>query len=101
DGTTGAALLAMTPDELRDRTMQFAVRTVRFCRSLPESWEARRIGGQLIDASTSVAVNYRAAGRGRSYREFTSKIGLVLEEADESYAWMQLIARLDLASGPE
>jgi len=47
----------MTPEELRDRTMQFAVRTVRFCRTLPESWEARRIGGQLIDASTSVAVN--------------------------------------------
>src|SRR5262245_23416015 len=91
----------MTPHELRNRSMQFAVRAVRFCRTLPDSWEARRIGGQLIEASTSMAMNYRAAGRGRSYREFTAKLGVVVEEADETLGWIELITQLQLANGPE
>src|SRR5262245_28644560 len=91
---------AMTPHELRNRSMQFAVRVVLFCRTLPASWEARRIGGQLLDSATSVAMNYRAAGRGRSHREFTSKLGVVVEEADETVGWLELIARVELAKGP-
>jgi four helix bundle protein len=71
------------------------------CRTLPDSWEARRIGGQLIEASTSMAMNYRAASRGRSHREFTAKMGIVAAEADETLGWLELIAQLELANGPE
>ena len=81
--------------------MQFAVRAVRFCRTLPTSWEARRIAGQLIDCTTSVAMNYRAATRGRSRAEFIAKLGIVVEEADESVGWLELVAQLGLADGPE
>ena len=77
--------------------MQFALRTVRFCFTLPDRWQVRRIAGQLIDSSTSMAMNYRAAGRGRSHREFTAKLGLVAEEADESLGWLELIEQLELA----
>src|SRR5262245_42140393 len=91
----------MTPQELRDRSMQFAVRIVRFCRTLPNTWETRRIGGQLIESSTSMAMNYRAAGRGRSHREFTAKLGVVVEEADESLGWLKLIAQVQPATGDE
>jgi four helix bundle protein len=100
-GTAGASARRMTPQELRNRSKQFAVRAVRFCRSLPGTWEARRVGGQLIDSSTSVAMNYRAAGRGRSHREFTAKLGTVVEEADESLGWLELIAEVPIAKGPE
>src|SRR5258707_3500040 len=91
----------MTPHELRARSMQFAIRAVRFCFALPDIWQVRRIGGQLIEASTSMAMNYRAAGRGRSHREFTAKLGTVVEEADESLGWLELITQLHLANGPE
>jgi four helix bundle protein len=91
----------MTSEELRKRTMRFAVRVVRFCRTLPDTWEARRIGGQLIDAGTSVAMNYRGATRGRSRAEFIAKLGIVVEEADESVGWLELIGQVDLARGPE
>src|SRR5882762_2496246 len=91
----------MTPQELRNRSMQFALRAVRFSFNLPDKWQVRRIAGQLIDSSTSMAMNYRAAGRGRSHREFTSKLGLVAEEADESLGWLEFIAQLELARGPE
>jgi four helix bundle protein len=81
--------------------MRFAVRVVRFCRTLPDTWEARRIGGQLLDAGTSVAMNYRSATRGRSRAEFIAKLGVVVEEADESVGWLELIGEVDLARGPE
>jgi len=59
------------------------------------------MAGQLIDSATSVAMNYRAAGRGRSRAEFIAKLGLVVEESDESVGWLELIARLELSSEPE
>jgi four helix bundle protein len=91
----------MDSTELRERTMRFAVRAVKFCRTLSNAWESRRIGGQLIDASTSVAMNYRATRRARSRAEFISKLGTVVEEADECVGWLELIARLELATGSE
>ena len=48
-----------------------------------------------------MAINYRAAGRGRSHREFTAKMGTASEEADESYGWLELIDDLGIAPGPE
>ena len=91
----------MTSEELRSRTMRFAVRVVRFCRTLPNTWEARQIGSQLMDAAMSVAMNYRAATRGRSRAEFIAKLGIVVEEADESVGWLELITQVELAKGSE
>ena len=91
----------MTSEELRNRTLRFAVRVVRFCRTLPDTWEAHRIGGQLIDAGTSVAMNCRSATRGRSRAEFITKLGVVVEEADESLGWLEPIGQVGLARGTE
>ena len=78
-------------EELKMRTFQFAVSIVKLVRELPTTSEARRIGGQLFDAGTSVAANYRAACKARSHAEFIAKIGIVLEEADESDFWLHLL----------
>jgi four helix bundle protein len=91
----------MDQEELRNRTMRFAIRAVRFCRTLPDSWETRRIGGQLLGSATSVAMNYRSATRGRSRNEFIAKLGIAVEEADETVGWLELIAQVDLARGGE
>jgi four helix bundle protein len=83
----GASRPGVNSEALRNRTMRFAIRAVRFCRTLSAAWEGRRIGGQLVDSATSVAMNYRAAGRGRSCAEFIAKLGIVVEECDESVGW--------------
>lgn len=88
----------MTPKELKDRTKRFAVNTVRLCRELPPTLDSRRIGGQLIDSSTSVAANYRAACRARSRAEFIAKLGIVLEESDESLFWLELLVETELVA---
>jgi len=81
----------MTPKELKDRTKRFAVDIIRLCRELPNTLDGRRLGQQLVDAGTSVAANYRASCRARSRAEFISKLGVVLEEADESLFWLELM----------
>ncbi len=79
-------------EQLRSRTKQFAYRVIRLFRSLPRSVEAQIVGKQLLRAGTSAAANYRAAGRARSKAEFAAKIGVVLEEADESAFWLECLA---------
>ena len=88
----------MTPKELKDRTKRFAVDVIRLCRELPSTLDAKRVGGQLIDASTSVAANYRAACRARSRPEFIAKLGVVLEESDESLFWLELMVDANLVT---
>ena len=91
----------MKYQNLRDRTFRFAVDTVAFCRALPATWEARRIAGQLFDAGTAVGANYRASQRSRSDKEFVSKIGVVIEESDESAFWLELLEASRISSGTE
>jgi len=54
------------------------------------------MGKQLLRCGTSVAANYRAACRGRSRAEFAAKLGVVVEEADESMLWLELLADSDV-----
>jgi four helix bundle protein len=84
-------IAAMTPDELKARTKEFALRILKLVAALPRSIEGRTIVNQLARCGTSVAANYRAACRARSRAEFVAKIGVVLEEADESQVWLELI----------
>ena len=85
-----------TAVELKDRTKSFALRIIRVVRSLPSGAEARIMGNQLLRAGTSVAANYRAVCRARSRAEFLSKLGLVIEEADESAFWLELLSEAGL-----
>ena len=80
--------MVTTATLLQDRTKQFAIRIVKLYRSLPKTEEARIIGRQLLRSGTSVAANYRAVCRARSKAEFIAKIGVVVEEADETvFSW--------------
>ena len=82
----------MNQEEMKKRTKEFAKRIIRLCRSLPKTREGRLIGDQVFRAGTSVGANYRAACRARSKPEFIAKLGIVLEEADESLYWLEIIA---------
>jgi len=77
--------------DLKVRTEQFALRILRLYRALPAKEEARILGRQLLRSGTSVGANYRAACRARSKAEFIAKLGIVLEEADETVFWLELL----------
>src|SRR5438552_3716698 len=79
------------PEQLRDRTKAFALRIIRLFRSLPYKTDTQVLGKQLLRCGTSVAANYRAACRARSKAEFVAKIGVVVEEVDETILWLELL----------
>ena len=81
----------MNKEQLKQRTKDFALRVMTLVDHLPNNRKGRILGDQLLRSATSVAANYRAACRARSTAEFAAKLGNVLEEADESALWMELI----------
>jgi four helix bundle protein len=81
----------MDKRELQNRTKQFALRALKLVDALPRTAAGRAISSQLVRAATSVGANYRSACRVRSRVEFTAKLGIALEEADESLYWLELV----------
>lgn len=88
----------MNPIELKQRTMQFALRVLKFADALPGKPSGRTIANQVARSGTSVAANYRSALRAKSRADFVNKITTVLEEADETTFWIELTALADLFS---
>jgi four helix bundle protein len=79
-------------DELRGRTRRYASAVIRFYVELPlNREEVRVLGKQLLRSGTSVAAHAREASRARSDSEFCSKIDGLLQEADESELWLELL----------
>ena len=77
--------------ELQQRTKKFAVQIIQSFAALPKTESARILGRQFLRSGTSVAANYRAASRARSKAEFIAKLGVVVEEADETLFWLDLL----------
>ena len=86
----------MTKEELKNRTKQFALRTIKLTNALPNTEIGRIIKNQLLRCSTSVASNYRAVCRSRSMLDFIAKLSVVEEEADESAFWLEIIIECGL-----
>ena len=81
----------MDEKALKKRTKEFAHRCVKLAMALPDTYLGNHIKGQLIRCSTSVASNYRAVCVAQSKAGFISKMSIVIEEADESYFWLEFI----------
>jgi four helix bundle protein len=81
----------MDREELQKRTNDFAHRCVKLALSLPKNALGDHINKQLIRCSTSVAANYRAACVAQSRAHFISKLGIVVEEADEVCFWLGFV----------
>ena len=91
-------LLFMDKEELKARTKRFALRVINLVNVLPNTKLGNVIGSQLLRSGTSVGANYRATCLGKSKADFISKLGTVIEEADESAYWMELIIKSNLMS---
>lgn len=81
----------MNKNDLKERTKIFARKCIELSLLLPNTYLGNHIKGQLIRSSTSVACNYRATCLAQSRASFISKISIVIEEADESEYWLEMI----------
>lgn len=76
---------------IKARTKKFVLDSIKFYQALPKTEEGKIIGRQFIRSASSVGANYRAACRSRSRAEFFSKLSIVVEEADETAFWIEIL----------
>jgi four helix bundle protein len=93
--------MASEADELAERARRFAVRVLKFIRTLPRDPSTDAVARQLAKSAPGESANYRAARRARSRAEFIVKIGIVAEEADESEHWLDVLRESGAGSGTE
>jgi four helix bundle protein len=88
-------------EDLRRRARLFAVRLGKFLRTLPRDLVTIEIVRQLAKSGGSISANYHASCRGRSRAEFIAKLGVVVEEADETEHWLLVLIESNIGTGSE
>jgi four helix bundle protein len=86
--------------ELQMRTKKLALSIIKMVVHLPNNRVGWTITDQIVRSSTSVAANYRAVCRSKSDRDFISKMGTVIEEADETLFWLEMIEESEISTQP-
>jgi four helix bundle protein len=83
--------------EIRERLKLFALMILKISNILPKTPRANVLNNQLTKSGTSAYANYRAALRGRSKKEFFSKLCISVEEADETEMWLELLISANIS----
>lgn len=76
--------------KLEKRTLDFAVKVIRFCGILSVKIEFNVIKNQLVKSAPSMGANYREANRSESRAEFKHKISIGTKEASETQCCWKL-----------
>lgn len=83
-------------DDLEERLINFAVRIMNLCASLPKTPAGRHVAGQILRSGTSPAPNYGEARGAESQADFIHKLRIVLKELNETSIWLRIIERSHL-----
>jgi four helix bundle protein len=86
-----ASAVSEQSEQLKQRTWRLAIDVIALVRALPQDAASAVVRHQLAKSATSVAFNYRAACRARTYAEFSARLGVVAEEADETAGWLDFL----------
>ena len=84
-------------DQIQERLRLWQLAVLRFCRTVREAAESDDIIRQLRRSTTGASANYRASRRGRSRSEWLARLGVVVEELDESDNWLTTLRETDIA----
>jgi four helix bundle protein len=88
-------------EQLKERTLQFAINVLRLIDSFPRTIAADAVSRQLAKSAPSVAANYRGTCNARSRKEFIARLGVVVDESDESDLWLTITARMQFTTTPD
>jgi four helix bundle protein len=76
---------------LKDKSFQFALRTIKLYKHLIEKKKEYVISKQLLRSGTSIGANIREAQNAQSKADFIHKLSISQKECDESLYWMELL----------
>jgi len=80
------------------RTKSLAINIINSLSDLAYSDKVSVIRKQIFRSAGSVTANYRAMCRAISDKEKYAKICIVVEEADETVFWLEVIQEVNIAS---
>ena len=72
-------------------TCRQAINVLALAAALPNRVECREVQEQICRCAQSARDNYRSARRGRSRKEWVSRLAVALDEADETVGWLETI----------
>ena len=81
---------------LADKTVDFAVRIVKFYKYLCEEKKEYVLSKQILRSGTSIGANVRESKNAQSKADFISKLNIALKEADETEYWLEVMVKSDL-----
>lgn len=81
----------MKPKDIKERTFEFALQTLKLCKSIADNEREYIITKQLSRSSTSVGANIREARNAVSKKDFINKLAIAQKECDESLYWLELL----------
>jgi four helix bundle protein len=89
----------LSPQELEDRLIDFAVAIIDVTEALPNSKAGNHVSGQLIRSGTSPAPNYGEARSAESRKYFIHKMKISLKELRETMIWLKIASRKRMITG--
>ena len=81
----------MTPRELEDRLIAFAVNIIRLSDGIKPSVGGKNLSEQIVRSSSSTALNYGEAQSAESPKDFVHKLGICLKEMRETFINLRII----------
>ena len=81
----------MTPRELEDRLIVFAIDIIRLSEGIKPSIAGNNLSGQIVRSSSSTALNYGEAQSAESPKDFVHKLGICLKEIRETFITLRII----------
>jgi four helix bundle protein len=87
--------------DLEDRLLEFTAKIVKLADSLPNTKAGNHIAGQLLRCGTSPLANHGEVEAAESRKDFLHKLRICLKELRETWRWLRLIGRLQLAEPTE
>ena len=83
-----------------EKSFEFAVRIVKFCRYLRNEKHEYDLASQLLRCGTSIGANISESKNAQSDLDFISKLSIALKEADETAYWLELLIGSELIERP-
>jgi four helix bundle protein len=77
--------------DIRERTLNFAVRIMEIARNLPSHIIYSSIRSQLVRSGTAIGANLAEGDGAKTRRDFVNKLVIARKEAKETKYWLRLI----------
>lgn len=81
------------PQDIKERTFDFALRIINLSNHLPKTKAGNVLGNQVLRAGTSIGANVEEAEAAYTKESFTYKMNIALSEARETHYWLRLLKK--------